>query len=90
MRFYATPLRPKLLWFSTLAIGLYATANAFAQGSVSVLYAGSLVSVMEQAIGPAFTKQTGIGFQGHAGGSNGLPRLTGPDTLVPQAIRSLH
>jgi hypothetical protein len=41
MRFYATPLRPKLLWLSTLAI----TANAFAQGSVSVLYAGSLVSV---------------------------------------------
>jgi molybdate/tungstate transport system substrate-binding protein len=72
MRFYATPLRPKLLWLSTLAIGLCATANAFAQGSVSVLYAGSLVSVMEQAIGPAFTKQTDIGFQGHAGGSNGL------------------
>jgi molybdate/tungstate transport system substrate-binding protein len=72
MRFYATPLRPKLLWLSTLAIGLCATANAFAQGSVSVLYAGSLVSVMEQAIGPAFTKQTGIGFQGHTGGSNGL------------------
>jgi molybdate/tungstate transport system substrate-binding protein len=72
MRFHATLLRPKLLWFTTLAIGLCATSNAFAQGSVSVLYAGSLVSVMEQAIGPAFTKQTSIGFQGHAGGSNGL------------------
>jgi molybdate/tungstate transport system substrate-binding protein len=72
MRFYAIPVRPKLLWLSTLAIGLCVTSNAFAQGSVTVLYAGSLVGVMEQAIGPAFTKQTGIGFQGHAGGSKGL------------------
>ena len=36
------------------------------------LYAGSLVSVMKQAVGPVFTKQTGIGFQGHAGSSKGL------------------
>lgn len=72
MRFYAISIRPKLLLLSTLAVGLCVTSNAFAQGSVSVLYAGSLVSVMEQAIGPAFTKQTGTGFQGHAGGSEGL------------------
>ena len=72
MRFYAIPVRPKLLWLSTLAIGLCVTSNAFPQGSVTVLYAGSLVSVMEQGIGPAFTKQTGMGFQGHAGGSKGL------------------
>jgi molybdate/tungstate transport system substrate-binding protein len=65
-------MRPKLLWLSTLAIGFCVTSSAFAQGSVTVLYAGSLVSAMEQAIGPAFTKQTGIGFQGHAGGSKGL------------------
>ena len=46
MRFHATLLRPKLLWLSTLAIGLCATSNAFAQGSVTALYAGSLVGVM--------------------------------------------
>jgi molybdate/tungstate transport system substrate-binding protein len=72
MRFYTISMHPKLLWLSTLAIGLCVTSNAFAQGSVTVLYAGSLVSVMEQAIGLAFKKQTGMGFQGHAGGSKGL------------------
>jgi molybdate/tungstate transport system substrate-binding protein len=65
-------MRPKLLWLSTLAIALCVTSNAFAQGSVTVLYAGSLIGVLAQAIGPAFTKQTGIGFQGQAGGSKGL------------------
>jgi molybdate/tungstate transport system substrate-binding protein len=72
MHFYTNPVRPKLLNLCTLAIGLCLTSIAFAQDSVTVLYAGSLVGVMEQAIGPAFTKQAGIGFQGHAGGSKAL------------------
>jgi len=37
---------------------------------VSVLYAGSLVNLMEHSVGPAFTKETGIAFEGYAGGSN--------------------
>jgi molybdate transport system substrate-binding protein len=58
------------------ASGLFAAAlwlasgPAFAGGTVNVLYAGSLVNLMEHAIGPAFDKATGDRFQGYAGGSN--------------------
>jgi molybdate/tungstate transport system substrate-binding protein len=48
-----------------------ATARAETQ-TVSVLYAGSLVNLMEHGIGPAFDKATGSTFQGFAGGSNGI------------------
>ncbi len=57
-------------------LGLFAVPGlALAQpahGAVSVLYAGSLVNLMEHGIGPAFDKATGATFQGYAGGSNGL------------------
>ena len=43
---------------------------AHATGKVNVLYAGSLVNLMEHGIGPAFDKATGDTFQGFAGGSN--------------------
>lgn len=43
---------------------------ASAAGTVNVLYAGSLVNLMEHGIGPAFDKATGDQFQGFAGGSN--------------------
>ena len=45
------------------------TASA---ADVNVLYAGSLVNLMEHGIGPAFDKATGDTFQGYGGGSNGL------------------
>ncbi len=48
------------------------TKPAVAAGSVNVLYAGSLVNLMEHGIGPAFDKATGNQFQGFAGGSVGL------------------
>ena len=40
--------------------------------TVNVLYAGSLVNLMEHGIGPAFEKASGQTFHGFAGGSNGL------------------
>jgi len=43
---------------------------AHATGKVNVLYAGSLVNLMEHGIGPAFDKATGDTFRGFAGGSN--------------------
>jgi molybdate/tungstate transport system substrate-binding protein len=43
-----------------------------AQQTVNVLYAGSLVNLMEHGIGPAFDRATGDRFQGYAGGSNAL------------------
>jgi molybdate/tungstate transport system substrate-binding protein len=45
---------------------------AFSAGDVNVLYAGSLVNLMEHDVGPAFDKATGNQFQGFAGGSVGL------------------
>ncbi len=45
---------------------------AFAAGTVNVVYAGSLVNLMEHGVGPAFDKATGDRFQGYAGGSVGL------------------
>ena len=50
--------------------GLAASQSSLAdEGTVKVLYAGSLVNVMERAIGPAFEKQTGLRFEGYAAGS---------------------
>ena len=43
--------------------------------SVSVLYAGSLAAVMENGVGPAFSKATGIAYKGEAHGSLGAARL---------------
>jgi molybdate/tungstate transport system substrate-binding protein len=51
---------------------LFLTSRAFAEQTVTVLYAGSLVGLMERSIGPAFKQQTGDEFQGHAGGSKAL------------------
>ena len=52
-------------------IALLGTVAAHAE-TVNVMYAGSLVHMMEQRVGPAFEKETGLTFQGYAGGSNKL------------------
>ncbi len=76
------------------ALGLLATAlwagrapAVSAQQAVNVLYAGSLVNLMERGIGPAFERTTGERFQGYAGGSNGLAsqikgRLRAADVFI--------
>ncbi|WP_428483994.1 extracellular solute-binding protein [Rhodopila sp.] len=48
----------------------YAQGNA--GGTVNVLYAGSLVNLMEHGVGPAFVKAGQGRFRGYAGGSNKL------------------
>jgi len=56
-----------------VAVGLLSRIPAArAAGKVSVLYAGSLVNLMEHGIGPAFDKASGDTFQGYAGGSDKL------------------
>src|ERR1700730_18890773 len=61
----------KLLVCCALVAGaLSAPAHAADQDTVKVLYAGSLVNLMERSIGPAFEKETGLSFQGYATGSN--------------------
>jgi molybdate/tungstate transport system substrate-binding protein len=60
-----------ILTFSSVQMSL-AGGIAKAGGTVKVLYAGSLVNLMEHGIGPAFRKATGDKFDGYGGGSNGL------------------
>ena len=55
--------------------------------TVSVLYAGSLATVMENGLGPAFSKATGYEYQGEAQGSLGAARmihdrLRSPDVFI--------
>jgi len=49
-----------------------AAAHRHSAGTVTVLYAGSLVNVMEQQIGPAFAKATGYGYSGFGAGSTAV------------------
>jgi molybdate transport system substrate-binding protein len=49
-----------------------ASSTSTGHGTVSVLYAGSLVNLMEHDLGPAFTKADGYAFQGFGAGSTEL------------------
>jgi molybdate/tungstate transport system substrate-binding protein len=60
------------LTFLALTPLLLLPSTVSAAGTVNVLYAGSLVNVMEHGFAPAFDRATGDQFQGFAGGSNGL------------------
>ena len=52
------------------ALIMAASASAWAADqTVNVLYAGSLVNLMERGVGPAFDQTSGDRFQGYAGGS---------------------
>jgi molybdate/tungstate transport system substrate-binding protein len=46
-----------------------APARDAASGTVSTLFAGSLLSYMEHNFGPSFSKATGYGYRGFGGGS---------------------
>jgi molybdate/tungstate transport system substrate-binding protein len=58
------------------------------QPTVSVLYAGSLASVMENGIGPAFVKATGYGYQGEAQGSLGAAQMIRDHLRTPDVFIS--
>jgi molybdate/tungstate transport system substrate-binding protein len=64
----------RALEVATLVLTLFLTSRAFAAQTVTVLYAGSLVGLMERSIGPAFKQQTGDEFRGHMGGSQELAK----------------
>ena len=58
-----------------------------AKGNVSVLYAGSLVYIMEKKVGPAFDQATGYTYQGEGKGSTALAteikgKLRTPDVFI--------
>lgn len=73
-------------WASVIVL-LSGPCMAVAAGAVNVLYAGSLVNVMERGAGPAFERATGDRFRGYAGGSKLLAnqikaRLRAADVFV--------
>lgn len=55
----------------TAACGGSSSAST-ASGPVDVLYAGSLVTLMEKQVGPGFQTSTGYSFRGFSGGSTAL------------------
>jgi molybdate/tungstate transport system substrate-binding protein len=59
------------LWIALLAAVVVSPAYAD-DHTVNVLYAGSLVNLMERGVGPAFEKATGLHFSGYAAGSTEL------------------
>ncbi|MCR1768250.1 extracellular solute-binding protein [Burkholderia glumae] len=65
-------LRKLLVTAAVVASPLGARAQAADTNTVNVLYAGSLVNLMERSVGPAFEKETGLQFRGYAAGSNKL------------------
>ena len=55
---------------------------------MTVLYAGSLATVMEDHVGPAFEKDGGVDFQGEAHGSLGAARLIQDRLRTPDVFVS--
>ena len=81
----------KNIWIASLAL-LSAPMPAFSfsqpDQTVSVLYAGSLATVMENGIGPAFEKATGDKYQGEAQGSLGAAQLIRDHLRTPDVFIS--
>ena len=48
--------------------GTASPTSSVAKSTVSVLYAGSLVNLMEDDLGPAFSNVSGFGYQGENAG----------------------
>ena len=80
--FRGTDALRRALQLTALALTLFVTSRALAEQIVTVLYAGSLVGLMERSIGPAFKQQTGNELQGHAGGSKALAMQIKEGSLV--------
>ena len=65
-------LRLNFVKLAAVLIITTTTSAWAADNTVNVLYAGSLVNLMERGVGPVFDQKTGDRFQGFAGGSNKL------------------
>jgi molybdate/tungstate transport system substrate-binding protein len=63
-------IRKVMVSVAVMASALLSHAAVADENAVNVLYAGSLVNLMERSVGPAFEKETGLHFQGYAAGSN--------------------
>jgi molybdate/tungstate transport system substrate-binding protein len=61
--------------------GTRVTGLPHGSGTVRVLYAGSLVNLMEKHVGPGFGDATGYGYQGQGAGSNQLANQIKGETV---------
>src|SRR5689334_14244734 len=82
-------INPGVLLFAALFAPMFLSSCSDRSQSrtVSVLYAGSLATVMENGLGPAFSKETGNDYKGEAQGSLGAARmihdhLRDPDVFI--------
>jgi len=71
-----------------LAASLTPAASTSAAQPLRVLYAGSLVHLMEDDLGPAFTRASGIAVQGRAGGSVALAHMILDGLQIPDVFVS--
>jgi molybdate/tungstate transport system substrate-binding protein len=72
---------------SSTGSGSSATSTVAPKSKISVLYAGSLVNLMEKKIGPAFTQTSGYPYEGEGKGSTALAneikgKLRTPDIFI--------
>ncbi|HUX85721.1 MAG TPA: extracellular solute-binding protein [Chloroflexota bacterium] len=65
-----------------------ATSVPHGSGIVNVLYAGSLVTLLEKHVGPAFNTATGFTFQGEGKGSVAIANLIKGKTRTPDVFIS--
>jgi molybdate/tungstate transport system substrate-binding protein len=71
-----------------LAAALSLAPGAGAAAPLRVLYAGSLVALVEHDLGPAFTRTSGIAVQGRAGGSIALAHMILDGLQIPDVFIS--
>jgi molybdate/tungstate transport system substrate-binding protein len=78
-----------LAFFCSCAVGLWAQTSEQSKqrGTVQVLYAGSLGSVLEKTVGPEFEQTSGFTYQGEGQGSLGAAKmifdgLRSPDVFI--------
>ena len=62
---------------------------ALAPGTAEVAYAGSLLKLNEGTVGPAFTKATGIPYQGQGAGALGLAQEIRSGEITPNVFESI-
>jgi len=87
--------RPLCLGAVVALLALLPPAGAAAKGTVSVLFAGSLVNFMERDLAPSFERADGYGFRGFGGGSTELAseikgRVRTGDVFVSASAKADH
>jgi molybdate/tungstate transport system substrate-binding protein len=81
-------LKIRTLLLAACAV-LIGGAQARADGTITVAYAGSMGVLMDKGIGPAFTAQSGTTFHGIGQGALGLAHLIAAKSINPDVFVSV-